>query len=252
MNKSLQALASQRSVLESLKIQGRALLHRGNVSMEEADTFIEVADAVLAGEAPATISANLALDNPDADAKLELGVLEVDKQLASTNDAIQAIDQGQVPPADAVVTMDSDEAEELDTLIDEAEELDAAAEFGHAIQDEPGLDQEVALEQYKALVTDIFRRADVSLEDIAVIDEAEEIGVIVEKVEEVRDVADEVIKATADTAQGVVSTESFQTLFPGVAEELGRILDRAESRRIERESIDAVQPEVEGDGNVSA
>lgn len=238
MNKSLKALAARRSTLESLKIQGRSILHRGNVSMEEADSFLALTDAVLSGDAPATISSTVGT-NPDADSKLELTVMEVDRQLESTNNEISTCDQGQVPPADSVVSMDADEATSVSTLLDEAEELDALAEYGSAIQDDPSLDQGAALESYKGLVKDCWRRAGLSFESI---DQTTDIQQTIAEVETVRNTADQVITSVVEQGS-TISTESFQEIFGEATEELRAIFRRADehvARVAARKEIDNV------------
>lgn len=207
MNKSLKALASQRSTLEALKIQGRSLLARGNVSMEEVDDYIEVADAVVPSENDSTIGTTVPETHPDADSKLELAVMEVDRRLEITNDEIAGT-ADQIPPADAVVNLDSeDDVAQIDEVINEAEELDALGEFGMAIQEDSGLDPEVALESYKGMVVPALRALGVSQEQLDEVLAAASITQIVPIVEEVNNVADAVVEKITEATQEV-STES--------------------------------------------
>jgi hypothetical protein len=205
MNKTLKTLAARRSVLESLKVQGTALLARGNVSMEEFDSYKLVSEAVITGDVPVavegTVTEPVTVDDPDV--CMELAVMEVDRQLEETEVEIE--NTGPIPPSDAVVSMDDDEAAEVDDLIDEAEELDALAEYGYAIQEDSGLEGGAAFESYKKLVIDCFKRADVSIESV---EAAETIEAVVTEVEEVRDIAELVIEKVAEGTDPV-SVESF-------------------------------------------
>ncbi len=210
MSNSLKMLSARRSTLESLKIQGRALMHRGNVSMEEADSYIELADAVLGNTAEGSVGTT-ATENPDADAKIELAVMEVDRELEAANSALLKNDIGQVPPADSQITMDDDNATDLDQLIDEAEQLDSVAEVGYAMQDDASLDQTAALESYKALVKPLLRGIGVSQEQLETVDNATTIAEVVPVVEEVVDVAEQVIAKIEEVnpEEPGVSTESI-------------------------------------------
>lgn len=192
--------------LQALLTQGKALMSRGNVSMEEVDAYIGLSDAVLAGEVPATISANTAITSDDPDVKLELAVTEVAAMSEANN--------GQIPPPGSVVSMDDDEAADYDALIDESEELTALSDFGTALNDS-GLDNDVpAMEQYRKLVIGSFKRNSVSLEDISIVEGAVDIDGIVAKVDDVRDVADAVIEDFSNSGNVIVSEESINGTQP--------------------------------------
>jgi hypothetical protein len=203
--------------LNALVIQGKALMNRGNVSMEEVDAYIGLSDAVLAGEVPATLSANTAISSSDPDVKLEMAVTEV----AAMNDG----DIGQVPPVDSVISMDDAELGEYDTLIDESEEFSALSHFGTVLGETELADSAKSFEQYKLVVVNACRRNGVSLEDIAQIEAAVDIDGIVAKVDDVRDVADEVIEVFCNNSDSgnVVTVESAQ----GTAGTLNHVVERA-------------------------
>lgn len=213
-----QALLTQLSKLEALKTQGKALLSRGRVSMEDVNSYLGVADAVLDGVVPATLSTNVAIASEDPASKLELAVMEVDRMADATETEI-----GQVPPSDSVVSMSNDEdVLEFDTLIDESEEFTAISEFGSALAAAPEPISAPAFEHFKKVVLNCFKRVGVSFEDIEQIENANDIDTIISKVDDVRDVADSLIENVSGQAVEV-SVESRGAF----ASEYNRIMMRA-------------------------
>lgn len=212
-----QALLTQLSKLEALKIQGKTILTRGNISMEDVDSYIGVADAVLVGDIPATLSTNVAIVSDDPAIKMELAVMEVDRMVDATE-----TDIGQVPPSDSVVSMGDDDAVEFDTLIDEAEEFTAISDFGTALGKSPEPISAPAFEQFKKVVLNCFKRVGVSFEDIEQVENANDIDTILSKVDDVRDVADSLIENVSEQSVEV-SVESRGEF----ASEFNRIMARA-------------------------
>jgi hypothetical protein len=187
------------SLFRALAMHGKTILLRGNVSMEEVTSYIGVSDAILSGELPAVISSSIPSDVTDPDSLMELAITEVTAQG----------DIGQVPPVESVISMDTPEQiSEVDTLVDESEELNALSEFGIAITATPSLSVAESLENYKSAVIGCFTRISVSKEDIEQIEEANDIETVIGKVDDIRDVADALIEQ-ADESGGEVSTESL-------------------------------------------
>jgi hypothetical protein len=187
------------SLSRALAMHGKTILLRGNVSMEEVTSYIGVSDAILSGELPAVISSAIPSDVTDPDSLMELAVTEVTAQA----------DIGQVPPVESVISMDTPEQiSEVDTLVDESEELNALSEFGIALTAAPSLSVAESLENYKSAVIGCFTRINVSKEDIEQIEEANDIETVIGKVDDIRDVADALIEQ-ADESGGEVSTESL-------------------------------------------
>jgi hypothetical protein len=201
---SSRILTVKHDKLKALVIQGKALMKRGNVSMEEADAYIGLSDAVLNGIVPATLSANTAISSHDPDVKMELAVTEVAYLADATETEI-----GQVPPHGSVISMDDEELQEFDTLIDESEELTALSHFGTAMQNSSMADSEKSFEQFKTVVINSLKRTGVSAEDIEQVENAVDIDTVVGKVDDVRDVADSIIEEFSNSGN-VITVESAE------------------------------------------